>query len=148
MAYILGAVIAMKLIQLRKAPTSSKLTDTLIMVIITGISVSLLYPIKFFDTEMNVEKSITFLAWFTLFFATTMALEALLFYCFVVSRNHFLKRILSTKFLVPIGRLTYGIYLLNPLVNWFSTLQNWDAQTLTIMMVVSSFSIFTKWFAH
>lgn len=137
MAYVLGAVIAMKLIQMRKAPASSKLTDSFILLIIAGISFLILYPIKFFDTEMNEEKSMTFLLWFILFFALTMVLEALLFYFFVVSRNHFLKRILSTKFLVPIGRLTYGIYLINPLVNWFSTLQNWDSQTLTIMMVVS-----------
>ena len=117
--------------------------DIMIVLSILVLAVIILYPVECFENAENEDKSLMFLLVFGLCFVVAILAEGFLVYFLILSKSSFIKQFLSAKFLIPIGRLSYGIYLLNPLVNWFNIQQNWDTPRLTLQYLVSDYSFNT-----
>ncbi|KAH9398011.1 hypothetical protein TYRP_019385 [Tyrophagus putrescentiae] len=117
-AYFSGALIAMRLLA-KKQDHFSKYATPLVVLSSAVFILGTVLPI---DVQLSEQQrqSALFMAAFLLFFTVIVLSESLFFYFLLAVRSSAFKQLLSSRFLAPLGRLSFSIYLLNPLVNWMT----------------------------
>ena len=86
--------------------------------------------------QQQQQQSYLVLCFIIVLFVMTILCESLFVYLLIVCKVNTLKQFLSSSLLVPIGRLSLAIYLLNPLVNWHNLHQSRQASELTFRTLV------------
>src|SRR5699024_4473864 len=79
---------------------------------------------KSFRTEENEQKNIFYIMVMAVVMTIFLVASTLWFLNTILTPTSVIKQILQYKYLVPISRLSYTLYLLNAIPIWFTAHQN------------------------
>ena len=92
---------------------------------------------KSLRTEENEQKNIFYIMVMAVVMTIFLVASTLWFLNTILTPTSVIKQILQYKYLVPISRLSYTLYLLNAIPIWFTAHQNRQPPTLTLSYLVT-----------